>query len=202
MEKRYLKLQNLETRNDTETDELHLCGFFVRYDDVYQVWDGVTESIAPGAFADSINGDVRALYNHNDDLVLGRTTANTLKLEDRPEGLWGDITVNQRDTDAMNAYYRNQRGDISGASFGFEIESETRIVSDDGSVHYTINKVNPLYEISLCTFPAYQATHVEARHTGEENIRKREHDEWANRMKTRLKGVNDGIKSIDDQKEA
>lgn len=188
MEQRYLQLQNVETRNDTESDELHLVGFFVRYDDVYQVWDGVTESIAPGAFADSINGDVRALFNHNTDLVLGRTSAGTLKLEDRPEGLWGDITVNQNDTDAMNAYQRTLRGDISGASFGFEIEQETRTVSDDGSVHYTINKVNPLYEISLCSYPAYQATHVDARHDGEENIRKRMLDEWKCQMKAKLKG--------------
>lgn len=188
MEQRYLQLHNIETRDDTEAGELHLSGYFVRYDDTYQVWDGVTESIAPGAFADSIHGDVRALFNHNDDIVLGRTASGTLTLEDRELGLWGDITINQKDTDAMNAYYRNKRGDISGASFGFEIEKETRTVSDDGSVHYTIDKVNPLYEISLCTYPAYQATHVEARHKGEENIRKREHDEWKHRMMSKLKG--------------
>lgn len=189
MEQRTLKLNNFETRS-TEDGELHLVGYFVRYDDVYSVWDGVTESIAKGAFADSINDDVRALFNHNTDIVLGRTKAGTLKLEDRELGLWGDITINQKDTDAMNAYARNERGDISGASFGFEIESEERTVSEDGSVHYTIKKVNPLYEISLCTYPAYQATHVEARHANEENIKKRSLEEWKHQMRTRLKGEN------------
>lgn len=190
MEQRYLQLHNIETRDDTENNEMHLVGFFARYDDTYQVWDGVTESIAPGAFAHSINGDVRALYNHNTDLVLGRTSAGTLKLEDRAEGLWGDITLNPKDTEALNVYERTKRGDVSGCSFGFEIEKEEREVSDDGSVHYTILSVNPLYEISLTPFPAYEATHVEARHKGEENIRKREHEEWVHRMMSKLKGAN------------
>ena len=188
MEQRYLQLHNIETRDDTETDELHLVGFFARYDDVYNVWDGVTESIAPGAFTDSIHVDVRALYNHNTDIVLVRTSAGTLKLEDRSEGLWGDITLNRKDTEALNVYERTKRGDVSGCSFGFEIESEERTVSDDGSVHYTITRINPLYEISLTPFPAYEATHVEARHQGEENIKKRMHDEWVSKMKSKLKG--------------
>ena len=143
MEERYLQLHNIETRDDTENNEKHLVGFFARYDDVYQVWDGVTESIAPGAFTNSIHGDVRALYNHNTDIVLGRTSAGTLKLEDRAEGLWGDITLNSNDTEALNIYERTKRGDVSGCSFGFEIEKEERAVSDDGSVHYTILSVNP-----------------------------------------------------------
>ena len=68
MENRYLQMHDMQTRN--ESDDLYLEGYFAVYGDVYQVWDGATESIAPGAFNDSIHGDVRALYNHNDDLIL------------------------------------------------------------------------------------------------------------------------------------
>lgn len=188
MEHRYLQMQNIETRNDENTDDLYIEGIFSVYNSNYYVWDGVTESIAPGAFRNSIHGDVRALYNHNSDIILGRTSAGTLELEDREEGLWGRIKLNKNDTDAANVYERIKRGDISGCSFGFDIKDEERSVSDDGSVHYTIKEVDPLFEISPVVFPAYEATHVEARHLNEENIKKRMNEEWKMRMKEKLKG--------------
>lgn len=188
MEQRYLSWHDIQTRSDENTEDLFIEGYFSVFNEIYNVWDGVTESIAPGAFTDSMNADVRALYNHNDDLILGRTTNGTLELRQDDHGLWGRIKLNRKDSDAVNAYERIARGDITGCSFGFDIEEETRTVSDDGSVHYTINKVNPLWEISPCVFPAYEATHVEARHLGEENIKKRMHEEWVLRMKSKLKG--------------
>lgn len=123
MEQRYIKFSEVSTRSDDNGSPI-LEGFFVRYDDVYEVGPGATESIAPGAFTDSIHGDVRALYNHNTDVVLGRTSAGTLQLEDRSEGLWGRITVNPKDSQAMNVYERIARGDIDGCSFGFDIEKQ------------------------------------------------------------------------------
>ncbi len=170
METRYYKIQNLETRDDS--DDLILEGCFVVYNSNYEVWDGATESVAPGAFRNSIHQDVRALYNHNDDIVLGRTSAGTLSLEDRDEGLWGRIKVNKNDTDAMNAYARISRGDITGCSFGFGIKSETEERTDNG-VHWTITEVDPLYEISVTPFPAYEATHVSARKKDLDHIEER-----------------------------
>lgn len=187
MEERYYQIENIQTR-DAEDGNLYIEGYFSVFNSNYDVWDGVTESIAPGAFDESINDDVRALFNHNTDLILGRTTNGTLELRQDDHGLWGRIKINPKDSDAMNAYERVARGDVTGCSFGFDIESETRTVSDDGQVHYTIEKVKPLYECSPCVFPAYQATHIEARHAEEENIKKREHDEWVEKMKARLKG--------------
>ena len=188
MEQRYYQIENLQTRSDEDSKDLFIEGYFSVFNSNYEVWDGVTESIAPGAFDDVLNSDVRALYNHNDDLVLGRTTNGTFEIRQDDHGLWGRIKLNPNDTDAMNAYERVARRDITGCSFGFGIESETRTVSDDGSVHYTINKVNPLLECSICTFPAYEATHIDARHKNEENIQKRMHEEWQMRMKAKLKG--------------
>lgn len=188
MEQRYFQIEDVQTRNDEDTKDLFIEGYFSVFNSNYNVWEGVTESIAPGAFDESIHDDVRALFNHNTDLILGRTTNGTLELRQDDHGLWGRIKVNPNDTDAVNAYERIARGDVTGCSFGFDIESETRTVSEDGSVHYTINKVSPLYEVSPCVFPAYEATHIDARHKNEENIRKREHEEWQMRMKAKLKG--------------
>ena len=186
MEERYLKMHEVSTRSDDNGNPV-LEGFFVRYGDVYDVAPGATESIAPGAFAESIQGDVRALYNHNHDIVLGRVSAGTLMLEDRAEGLWGKIIINPKDSTAMNVYERIARRDIQGCSFGFEIEKESTQIKEDGSVHWTIEKVNPLYEVSPVCFPAYEATSIHARERDLEEIKERQLDAWKIKMKERLK---------------
>lgn len=193
---RYIPLKEVTTRSADDGSPI-LEGFFVRYDDVYELAPGATESIAPGAFTESIHGDVRALYNHNTDVVLGRTSAGTLELEDRTEGLWGKITINPKDSQARDVYERIARGDIDGCSFGFEIEKESTTVKEDGSVHWTIEKVNPLYEVSPVAFPAYKATNIHARDKDLEEIRQRQAQAWRESMKARLKN---GTKGTDVKK--
>lgn len=200
MEKRYFKINDIQTR-DESGDDIYLEGMFVMYGDTYQVWDGATESIAPGAFSESIHQDVRALYNHNDDLVLGRTSAGTLELEDRSSGLWGRIKINRKDTDAMNAYERIKRGDITGCSFGFNIAKQETDYREDGTVHWTITEVNPLYEISPCTFPAYEATHINARKKDLETMRQRKFEVRKHNMLMKLKGGANGSESTDASEE-
>lgn len=187
MEKRFFDISKIETRDDS--DEPTIKGCFVVYNSNYQVWEGATESIAPGAFVNSIHQDVRALYNHNDDIVLGRTSAGTLTLEDREDGLWGEIKVNKNDSDAMNAYERIKRGDITGCSFGFNIKSEIE-ERDGDNIHWTITEVDPLFEISVCTFPAYQATHVAARKKDLDNIEQRKRKLRKDAILNRIKGGN------------
>lgn len=172
-----------------ENDDLFLEGYFVRYDDVYHITENATESIARGAFNKSINGDIRALYNHNSDLILGRTSAGTLTLKDTDVGLWGQIKINKKDRQAMDAYERIARGDITGCSFGFDIPSggEDVSVKDDGSIHWTIKEVNPLYEVSPVVFPAYEATSIEARQKEADAIRSRMLSAWKETMKGKLK---------------
>lgn len=189
METRYMQMKDVTTRSG-EDGELYLEGMFAIYDSVYKVYEGATESIARGAFSEAVNGDVRALYNHNTDLVLGRTSAGTLELRDTDAGLWGRIKINKDDTDAMNAYSRIQRGDLTGCSFGFDIpqDGESVVVRDDGTVHWTITRVDPLYEISPCVFPAYEATHISARGRDLEEMKKRQAQAWRETMKKKLKG--------------
>lgn len=154
-------MKDIKTRESAEGNPI-LEGYFVVFNSVYRISDHVTESVAAGAFDESIKGDVRALYNHNTDLILGRTSASTLTLRQDEIGLYGEIEINSKDTDAMNAYERVRRGDITGCSFGFDIAEERADVNGD-DVHYTILKVDPLYEVSPCVFPAYAATSIGAR---------------------------------------
>lgn len=201
MERRYLPMENIETRNESDTGDLFLEGYFAVFNSDYKVWQGATESIAPGAFEESITGDVRALYNHDDNLILGRTSAGTLELKEDSHGLWGRIKMNRNDSDAMNAYERIKRGDITGCSFGFNIEQEETEYREDGSVHWTIKKVNPLWEISPTTFPAYEATNVSARGKQLDEMRQRKFELRKHNMLKRLKGESDGTESPDASEE-
>ena len=172
-----------ETRDDGEAKAIE--GYFAVFNSVYDIAPGMSESIAPGAFESSISGDIRALINHDTTLVLGRTKAGTLQLREDAHGLWGHIDVNPNDGDAMNLYERVKRGDVDQCSFGFEIRSEDTDIREDRSVHWTIRDVE-LYEVSCCTFPAYEETNIAARAEQRDTIQKRELQAWRERMKERI----------------
>lgn len=185
MEHRYMPMRKIEIREDDDGAPV-IEGYFVVFDSKYELWPGATESIARGAFDDSIGDDVRSLYNHNVDIVLGRTAAGTMELKQDSYGLWGRVKINPNDTDAMNAYHRIKRGDISGCSFGFNIAEQETEYRDDGTVHWTIKKVSPLYELSPCTFPAYQDTTISARRRDLEEIKRKRAEVWQHRAMERL----------------
>lgn len=176
----------LQTRE--EESEPIIEGYFAVFNSDYDMgWD-MHESIMPGAFSNTISDDVRALINHNSTLVLGRTTAHTLELREDSHGLWGRIRINTKDTDAMNLYERVRRGDVNQCSFGFDIISEETEFRDDDSVHFRITEVK-LYEVSPCTFPAYEETSVSARNREtHEELLKRSINARKQRMLKKLKG--------------
>lgn len=176
-----------EFRAVDEAQERAIEGYFAVFDGVYELWPGATESVDRGAFEGELDGDVRALIDHNTRLVLGRTIAGTLQLRVDTHGLWGRIIINQDDTDAMNLYARVKRGDVSQCSFGFEILDEERTINEStGDVHWLIKRVK-LYEVSVCTFPAYPTTAVSARADEVKEINKRQLENWRDKQKARLK---------------
>jgi HK97 family phage prohead protease len=183
-EKRQIRAVSTDFQTREENDTPHITGYFAVFNSTYEIGSGMTESIAPGAFAGTLAGDIRALVNHDSTLVLGRTKAHTLELKEDERGLWGDITINPEDRDAMNLYERVKRGDVDQCSFGFDIVSEDTDYKDDGSIHWTITEVR-LYEVSCCTFPAYEQTNISARSAERDAIRARSLEAW----KTRMKGV-------------
>lgn len=183
------------TREDGEN--LSIEGYFAVYDSNYDIAPGLSESIAPGAFTSSMSGDIRALINHDTTLVLGRTKAGTLTLRDDSHGLWGHVDINPKDVDAMNLYERVKRGDIDQCSIGFNIRSEDTDIREDGSIHWTLSDVE-LFEVSCCTFPAYQETNISARTAERDTIMERKAEAWKESMKARLQH---GIESPDASKE-
>lgn len=175
------------TREDGEAFRIE--GYFAVFNSNYQIASNMSESVAPGAFSDTLGDDIRALIDHETMYVLGRNQAGTLELREDSHGLWGAILVNPNDQDAMNLYARVQRGDVNQCSFGFDILDEETEFLEDGSVHWTIKKVK-LYEVSVCTFPAYAETSVQARKNEYESLKRRELDKWRAEMRAKVKGVN------------
>lgn len=174
-----------KTREDGE--DLIIEGYFAVFNSNYEIAPGLTESIAPGAFQNSLANDVRALTNHDTTLVLGRTKAHTLEISEDSHGLFGRVKINPNDQDAMNLYQRVKRGDVDQCSFGFDITDEESSYREDGSAHWTIKDVI-LYEVSCCTFPAYQETSISARSAQRDEAMKRRAEAWKNNMLARLKG--------------
>lgn len=183
------------TREDGEG--LRIEGYFAVFNSNYDIGPGMSESIAPGAFKNTLADDIRALVNHDTTLVLGRTSAHTLELREDERGLWGRISINPKDTDAMNLYERVKRGDVSQCSIGFNIVREDTEISEDESVHWTIQEVR-LYEVTCCTFPAYKETNISAREAQRDEFLKRRLESWRTKMKARLK---DGTQSDNAEKE-
>ena len=116
-------------------------GYFAVFNSDYEIWPGATEQVAPDAFNNCLDLDVRALCDHMTNLVLGRTSAGTLELRVDEKGLWGRIKINEQDSDAMNLYARVQRGDVSQCSFGFDILDEEYIDNRDGSCTWILHDV-------------------------------------------------------------
>ena len=186
---------DITTREDGDSHIIE--GYFAVFNSNYDIAPGMSESIAPGAFSSSISGDIRALINHDTSMVLGRTKAGTLELREDSRGLWGCISINPNDGSAMDMYARVKRGDVDQCSIGFAIRSEDTDISPNGDVHWTIKDVE-LFEVSCCTFPAYEETNISARTAERDAIIERERQAWQERAKRRLKY---GIKSADAPEE-
>ena len=181
---RQVRTINSEFKTREDGGDLRIEGYFAVFNSNYYITDIMSESVAPGAFTETLGGDIRALIDHETMYVLGRNQAGTLELREDSHGLWGSILINPNDQDAMNLYARVQRGDVNQCSFGFDIlEEETEF--DGDNVHWTIKKVK-LYEVSVCTFPAYAETSVQARKNDYNSILERDRQMWRSELRDKL----------------
>lgn len=166
-------------------------GYFVVFNQPYIIDDYCEEIVDPRAFDGCDMSDVRALIDHLPHLVLGRNTANTLDFNIDDTGLFATVRLNPADTDAMNLYARTQRGDVDQASFGFDEDWDGGGVAwsdlPNGRVRRTILHIKKLWEVSVCTFPAYEQTYVSARAREGEELRQQVIQARKNTLKRRFK---------------
>lgn len=196
MEQRVLNMKDVKTRE--EGGKRYLEGYFAVFGETYQVFDGWVETIERGAFARYLatGEDVKVLWNHDTNIVLGATGNGTASLREDEKGLYGSVEINENDQDAVNAYARIARGDVDGCSFGFDVARQEEWWDDDGVYHTKLTEIDPLYEVSACTFPAYKATSISARNKNSldeakkryAEVQEQKREEWRASMKARLKG--------------
>ena len=121
------------------------------------------ERIAPGAFSESIGkDDVRALFNHDENFILGRNKAGTLTMREDEQGLY--VEIDPPDTQVGRDLVTSiDRGDISQMSFGFQTIKDSWETEENAAKDLrTLEKVK-LWDVSPVTFPAYQETDVAVR---------------------------------------
>jgi Escherichia/Staphylococcus phage prohead protease len=121
-----------------------------------------------------LGNDIRALWNHNTQYVLGRNKSGTLELKTDDKGLFGVVKLPKTQY-AQDLYTLVQRGDVDQASFGFNILAEDLEELADGGYRWRLNEVD-LHEISVVTFPAYENTSVQARARQVEELQQRKID--------------------------
>ena len=129
----------------------------------FQLWENTYERIRPGAFNRAIAEaqDVRGLFNHSDEWVLGRTTSGTCRLSVDDVGLAYEIDESANDPQWVSVANKIERGDIDGSSFCFVARNVTwQTITDAEGVTTEIRWINDcdLYDVGPVTFPAYQAT--------------------------------------------
>lgn len=128
---------------------------------------GWVERIAKGAFRESVQKrDVRALWSHNLDLVLGRTSNRTLRIFEDDYGLGFELELPDT-TLGRDAFTSISRGDVTGMSFGFDVKpKDQKWTRGEEGQPYVRTLLNvELYEVSPTAFPAYEATNVAVRDT-------------------------------------
>lgn len=192
MERRILPIK-AEVRAAGDGKPAMISGYSARFNELSVVLYGMfRERIAPGAFAETIAADdIRSLWNHNADYVLGRNVNGTLRLREDEIGLF--MEVDPPDTQAgKDALISVQRGDVSQQSFMFDVQpdGDDWYEDADGQIIRTLTRVR-LYEVSPVTFPAYPQTSAEARGVTNSN----ELPALPRWVEERLKGGNSGDSS-------
>ena len=158
-ETRTFDITKLSTRDATEEQPSKITGYAAVFNSKTTIGGWFDEVIEPGAFARSLseNSDIRALFNHNWDNVLGRTKSGTLRLEEDEKGLKFEIELPNTSV-GRDLAESMSRGDINQCSFGFWITEENWDYNVEPALR-TIKEVE-LYEISVVSIPAYDDTEV------------------------------------------
>lgn len=137
-----------------------LVGYAAVFNSEADIGGWWTERIAPGAFSETISGDIRALVDHDMGRVIGRTRSGTLRLSEDDKGLRCEIDI-PNTTDGNDLWELVERGDLSGMSFGFHVTKQEWDETVDPPAR-TIQVVQ-LIEVSAVAWPAYDDTTIGKR---------------------------------------
>lgn len=160
IERRFIPVEGLEVR--TIDGEMSIGGVTAVIGQESQDLGGFTEIIEAGAFDEAVaSSDIRALFNHNPDFVLGRNLSGTLELEIRENGL--HYKVPKMPKTRADVFEAIERGDVTGNSFAFTVAEDRYEKRDDGRTVRVITKFRELFDVGPVVYPAYSQTVVSTR---------------------------------------
>jgi len=188
MERRFLKCESapvsVETREDGGSRIAGYAAVFHRAGDAgteYQLYEDVVERIAPTAFNRAISErhDVRALFNHSSDHILGRSLSGTLRLSVDERGLRYEVDMpdTQIGRDVAESI---RRGDLTGSSFAFTPLKQSWQADRANNRDVRIIEDVMLHDVGPVTYPAYESTSAGIRSQGDDEAL-RARDEWRKR---------------------
>jgi len=155
----------VQVRKKTGTSKGHvITGYAAVFSTPTDIGGQFTEEIEPGAFRDALaTSDIRALFNHNADHLLGRLGSGTLRAREDTNGLFYELDVpNTRLGEDLVELVN--RGDLTGNSFSFVVDEDgERWDRGSGKVHRVITRFREVLDLGPVTWPAYKATTVSAR---------------------------------------
>ena len=131
-----------------------LAGYAAKFDVLSELMWYFQETIAAGAFDDVMRDDVRCLFNHDPNLILGRTLSGTLRLSLDATGLLYEVDLPDTEM-ARSVAEAVERGDVTQSSFAFIVKEATWTERQDGTWLRTITKLTRLYDVSPVTYPGY-----------------------------------------------
>lgn len=169
LEKRYIPVEDSEIRVEGNDKERKITGYAAVFNRKSENLGGFVEIIRPGAFKEAIkDADVRALFNHDSNYVIGRTTSGTLTLEENQKGLKFEAVPPDAQW-ARDLLKSIERGDVSQCSFSFCVAKDgdkwTEQKTGENAGIYTreITAIEYVGDVGPVTFPAYPQTSVQAR---------------------------------------
>jgi HK97 family phage prohead protease len=140
----------------SEGGAFNFYGYALKWDARSQNLGGFRERVALGATSEAIQlDDIRALYNHDPNLILGRNRSGTLRLSEDSTGLHYEVDMPDT-TYARDLATSMERGDVSQSSFGFRVKADgdAWAEDDDGFPLRTLTRIS-LFDVSPVTYPAY-----------------------------------------------
>lgn len=148
-----------------ETGSAHIIGSAAVFNMRSENLGGFREIIKPGAFDGVLGDDVRALFNHDPNYILGRTASSTLRLTVDDTGLLYDIEAPDTQMVRDMVLAPLQRGDVTQSSFQFTVarDGDYWYQDEEGIVVREVTRIARLFDVGPVTFPAYPDTNAASR---------------------------------------
>lgn len=175
-ERRFVKGAEIRAKKKGSGDNATpaIEGYAAVFGEDYVLYDSksfrMVERIKPGTFTRALEEkqDVRCLFNHDADNLLGRTANNTLTMKQDDKGLQFENDLDSRTRVAQDVHCFVERGDVTGCSFAFTVRKQTWTEQEDDGFTLYVREIEDvdLFDVGPVTYPAYTGTTVGARAHG------------------------------------